>query len=278
MTSEELLTTLAGGSPSERIEALEAVSPESLTSELLNAVATCIEDVNEDVQLAAVEALTRLEDAIEATHLIAALESRNSEVQMRAAEALSGRPEEGVIDALIILAVNASDTLAQISAIESLGDLRAHDAVHPLEDLLRSDDELVRGSAAFSLGEIGDSECIAVVEKTLETEESEHSQVMLEVCLYKLGQHERLHGVISRIQSEDYHVRCAAAHLLADIVDVTNVTVIGNALHEALSREAAAAARSSIRSAIATVDAYRSDPENGKDSGASPPLSAPILE
>lgn len=252
MQDNDIIRQLREGATGDRIRAMEELPPTSGT-EVIAAVAESVDDTDRDVQVTAVETLARIGDISVLKHLLRALRSDHPETQMRAAEALGKYAVDEAIDGLVDMLTSASDDLARIAAIQSLGQLGARRAASALELLLDADDNLVRGYSALALSDIGVAEYIHPIQRKLEREECEHTRLLLEVSLFRLGQESRLEPVLSHLESDDYLVRCATANFLTQMACVESSNIILDHLLAASEREDTVAALSSIKNALEEV-------------------------
>lgn len=101
--------------------------------------------------------------------LIRALMYKDLEIQWQAAKALGELGTEGTNH--LLNAMNARNKHVRLGVIEALGEIRAREAVKPLEKALHDKDNEVRWEAALALGEIGDEAAIpSLVEALKDTD------------------------------------------------------------------------------------------------------------
>lgn len=129
-------------------------------------------------------------------------------------------------------------------------DINYKKAIPYLCETLSDTDELVRGYAAETLGEIGDESLIPILEAKLEDEKRNSARLRMYIGLYRLGKKHYFLQILNMLKSKSYRVRCAAANSLVTLADRENISEVIKSLQRALSKEKTIAARSSIECAL----------------------------
>ncbi|MCL5773091.1 MAG: HEAT repeat domain-containing protein [Firmicutes bacterium] len=144
--------------------------------------------------------------------------------------------------------------VVKIDAIECIARLGKKRALKHLLKHLKDKNGIVRMYVGTVIGEIGDKTCAGYLEKRLKIEHSSHAKVGLLDGLYRLGQKERLLGLIHLLKSRNYRVRCAVANTFASLINKRNQSLIKESLLNALKNEATVAARSSMEGALKNIN------------------------
>ena len=174
----------------------------------------------------------------------------DSEVRLEAVTAIGARKLKKA-SGVLRCALSDQDVLVRAQAAESLGWLQEQPASRALLKLMRRDpDELVRAYAASALGDIGDSKRKQSLVIALRTERSALVRAHIYEALIKLGQRDFLSRLYVLLSHRRYHVRCTAAHILAEVSPSGTVQRTIARLKIALRRERIPATRSSIRNSL----------------------------
>ncbi|NET43386.1 HEAT repeat domain-containing protein [Okeania sp. SIO2B3] len=130
-----------------------------------------LEDSDSNVRMRAADALGKIGSETAIPELIKLLEDSDYSVRHSAAEALGKIGSETAIPELIKLLEN-SDSGVRHSAAEALGEINSETAIPELIKLLENSDSGVRHSAAEALGEINSETAIPELIKLLENSDS----------------------------------------------------------------------------------------------------------
>lgn len=209
-------------------------------------LAAAVADAEAEVRLAAVKALRALKTMrsdVAVKALVSALDDDNPEVAGHAAHALRQlgwepqTPLEGALfriglgrfDQAITFGAVAIEPLARLTrnapfhlcirAIEALSHTGDPQAVRPLLDCLKHNEDIVRSCAAGALGQIGDARA---VEPLLLALKEQNKQIVLAACgsLAKLCDHRAVEPVIELLSHGSGDVRVAALETLGKLRDV----------------------------------------------------------
>ena len=244
---------------SDRQRAVTHLSLASGKRSVLTLVAVLSGDRDSDVRLAAADALGQVASrnkAIDQT-LMLALRDRSSLVRGHAALSLGHRCAKKAVPKLVELLSRSRDSLVRTSVVESLGEIGGGRAFSALAEALNDRSWMVRGYAAQALAETGGQRAVPALLRRRDVEKSSWVKLLLYAALYRLGESNYLPSILGMFRSRRYHVRCATANILAEIVDEKNGDQILATLRTALRKESTVAARSSIRNALRYVRRVR---------------------
>jgi len=185
--------------------------------------------------------------------LIEALNDRNWEVRMRAAEGLGVLGATEAVRALIDR-LKDQDELVRACAAEALGYIGSVQAVPALIEALPDPRWLVRGYAARALGDIGDRRAIPYLEQTLIKEKRNFVRLNIWRAFFKMGRPETLSLMLKLLKSKSYRVRCAVVNVLTEISNESNRAVLIEHFKQALKREGTVAVRSALESALSQLE------------------------
>ncbi len=148
-----------------------------------------------------------------------------------------------------ISALANRDPLKRIEAAEAIGQLKIREGIRSLARILRGDpNELVRAYAASTLGVLGKHDSLLL--NAMRKEHSELVLVHLHAALVRGGQDQFLLPLCQFILHPRYHVRCTAAHLLAEVSPRAHAYLVRLWLKTALQYERTIAVRSSIKGSL----------------------------
>jgi HEAT repeat protein len=151
-------------------------------------------------------------------------------------------------------ALTDRDELVRIQAAESIGIRKERRALVRLRKALSDRSALVRSYAAAAIGAIGDQADRPLLRRRLAREKSDAARVGLLEGLWLLKDRAVLDEALRLLDSNDYRVRCAAAHALAGTFVLSrNRDRIRAALRSRLGRENAKAVREALENAIRAV-------------------------
>lgn len=175
------------------------------------------------VRFAAIEAIAGLRPSVAAPasatwpdlpSLRDALSSSDEYVRARAAAA-SPAAGDSAID-LLIKTLGDKEPVVRRAAIQALGELKATNAVAPLTEYLKDEDQSIRKTSAIALGRIGDKRATATVETAAN---SNVDQWEYAAALYRLGNRDHLNQVTDALRSEYSDVRREALKTLLEFGD-----------------------------------------------------------
>ena len=212
-------------------------------------------DRNPTVRVTSAEALGRMRDRGAVSALTTKLIDPNSEVRFRVTESLglilSGSKR---IPRSLTRRFQDADELVRIAAAESAILIGDRDVVPMLRKAINDPSALVRSYFAEALGRLGNKKEVAKLEKKLQNEPSEIAKVGISLALFLLGRHKFLEDLLSLLESRDYRVRCATANAVSQIyTSELDARTVVSSLRRALRSETTVAARSSIRSSLASL-------------------------
>ena len=163
---------------------------------------------------------------------------------------------------ILVKMLNDSDSLVQASACDSLGCSKSSTVLRKLCDMSRNKSFLVRGYAAFSVGDVqlnigGDSEKTAVfLKKWLKREKSEWVITAIVRSLFILGNRDYLACLLKQLENDNYKIRYMALNCLSEFPDMpvtldkSAMQQIISALKERLNNEKVKYAKEKIRQLI----------------------------
>jgi len=156
-----------------------------------------------------------------ASVLVSALKDNDGETQNRAADALLrlSSDEPSMTDEITRLLVPVlKDTLADArhQAVRVLGDLKARGAVEALIEVLRNDNEgIIRSTAAYALGEIGDRRAVGPLADALS--QDSQAEFRAAVALAEMGDTRAVDTLIRYLKDELCLTRQEAARTLGHL-------------------------------------------------------------
>jgi HEAT repeat protein len=184
------------------------------------------------------------------------VDDRSAEVRFRVIEALTMFPAtdpQYLLDAL-----QDRDELVRVQAAESIAIRKERRALGRLRKALADRSDLVRSYAAAAIGALGDDADRPLLRRRLAREKSETARVGFLEGLWLLKDGAVLDEAIRLLDSDDYRIRCAAAHALAGtFVSARTRDRIREALRSRLRRENAMAVREALDKAIRAVPGSR---------------------
>lgn len=195
------------------------------------------------------ELLNQIEKSVNQLFLFA----KNSEPEVRfdAIEALrqviSIESQECLYEAL-----DDRNELVRTSALEWFGEFYQELDFNAIALLLEDESQLVRGTAAICLADIGAPCAEELIKKKLEGGEDEEKVSYL-FALCKLGRKEHFLSLLNFLFHDFYRIRTAVANLLVELVDGSNAAFVLNLLTVQSSREETISAKSAIDTAILMI-------------------------
>lgn len=249
MWKGDLLNQLTNGPVEKRVKAAEALA-EFRDEGAVAALGKALRDKSYRVRLGAVESLARIGGPEAATTTVYALRDIYEEVRLRAIETLGALGCKEGVEPLIQLLEGDENPEIRLCVIDSMWSLADERCVPALQRCLADEDPLVRGHAAATLGRIGQSTLIPLLEAVAANETSPQAQVGLYGALAAMGRHESLGNLESLLASPDSRVRCAVASTLADIVRESNRRTLVRMLECALLEETSAVVRFSLECSL----------------------------
>jgi len=129
------------------------------------------------------------------------------------------------------------DELIRVNAVEAIAELGGKKASKYIVNLINDRSEIVRMFVATALGEIGNRRHVSILVARMKKERSDLARIGIFSGLYGLGQLEVLSDLVGMLKNERYHVRCATANTLGDLVTCLNKKLILKYLLKALKNE-----------------------------------------
>lgn len=236
----------------QRIELLDRV-PRTEKTALAKAVAPYLRDRSSRLRINAVqivskEMLLSLEDQI-----LLLLSDPNSMVRDMAVECL-GNFHAGEAIRAIWLDPMLSDPewLVRVETLESLAWIGDKAAAPLMARKLKDEHALVRGYAATCLADLEARRYRQQIVRAAEMEEDENAQIRFADALFRLGDKEQFPRIVKGLSSSSYQVRCASAHILADLeLDAAHLQIA----RDAVSRAGQHALFRADRTTMETVEA-----------------------
>lgn len=184
--------------------------------------------------------------------MLPALSDPNSEVRMRAAEAIGTLLRDtGKVPRALMQASQDRSELVRIAALEAIGEVGDSAARSVLRRALDDRSALVRRSAATAFATCGLSADRHRLARRLAFEKSTAAKVGYYDALFCLGERQHLTHLFYRLRSRSYRIRCSTANAIASLP--LNADERREALRElraAQKRETTVAGRSSIQGAL----------------------------
>jgi len=236
-----------------RAEALQSVSADF--ARLYEVIAQALSDRSPIVRITAIEVLPNCGEKSALSIIVKGLNDPNSEVRMRAAEALGILSSNGTIPKSLIGLLSDKDVLVRVAAAESLGLVGNPRAVPALRHSLHDKSSLVRRYVAGAIGKIGDKQDVDLLKTTLNREQDDIARIGILEALYVLGEQKILPALLTMLtEPKDYRARCAAANALAQLsLNGSDKQTAVKSLRRALRSERTVATRSSIKTSLAML-------------------------
>lgn len=125
----------------------------------------------------------------------------------------------------------------RLRAAEMASDLCNETIIPYLVKLFDDKNQLVRGYAAVSLGVLGSSENIPILEELLKVEKRNASKLRIYVALYELGKVDYFSLIVKQLKSKSFLVRGAASYYLFYLADKNNIDICIGFLKLAVLKE-----------------------------------------
>jgi HEAT repeat protein len=170
-----------------------------------------------NLRVAAVEAISAIDDKRAARPLMAALRSPDAAVAGAAVEALSNTGDAQVIPAIIGV-LRSADTHARVVAAEALGRMNAAEAAESLRLLLRDPAWDVRRSAAEALGRLKDATCVEALARNLKDSDQDVREATA-LALGNVGDRRAIGPLVKALTDSAAGVRRIASAALMRIDD-----------------------------------------------------------
>lgn len=143
------------------------------------------------------------------------------------------KPTDFIIACLLELA-NDYEESVRVEAVDSLSNFCTNSSFNCLCAAIEDESPLVRAYAAFGVAYVGRELCPDEAKRILIREEANEQceRVLVGVYegLYILGEKDRIHMLLSMLNSGDFYTCCAATHALQEIVNAENNNIILSAL------------------------------------------------
>jgi HEAT repeat protein len=172
---------------------------------------------------------------------------------------------------ILVKMLDDSDSLVQASACDSLGCSKSSVVLCKLCDMSRNKSFLVRGYAAFSIGDVqlnigGNHEkTAAFLKKWLKREKSVWVKTAIARSLFILGNRDYLDYLLKQLENGNYKIRYMALNCLSEfpdmpaILDKSAVQQMISALKERLNNEKVKYAKEKIRQLIELYEDRKSN-------------------
>ncbi|BAZ68082.1 hypothetical protein NIES4106_28410 [Fischerella sp. NIES-4106] len=199
------------------------------SKQAISHIQPALNDEDSDVRIRAAEALGKIgsSEAVEVWKL--ALNNKYSNVRIRAAEALVKIGSSEVVEVLK-KALNDEDFRVRSRAANALVKIGSSEAVKVLKLAFNHEDSDVRIRAANALEEIGSSEAVEVLKLALNHEDSDVC-IIAAKALGEIGSSEAVEVLKQALNHEDFDVRIRAAEALGEIGSSEAVEVLKQALN-----------------------------------------------
>ena len=141
------------------------------------------------------------------------------------------------IDLLIRMLHDDEDPLVRASVAEVLGEFGEARALAAMFQALHDPDESVRAFAAISIGLLGTSELLPVLQAQLESEDTLRIKAELLTAGYRLGEKEHLQQLLDLLNNADESLATTILNMLEDLASrTTPLTILsdGPRINEAL--------------------------------------------
>jgi HEAT repeat protein len=193
-----------------------------------------LNDVDDDVKQAAIEALGRVGDARAIEPLRAALEDDNFEIRASAAASL-GKIDDARVVGLLCAALNDVDYHVQMTALDALVTIGNDRAVEPLIAVLKSSHARLRQKAVEGLGKLGDARAAGPLCIMLNDVDRNVKGAAVE-ALGKLGDAHAVGPLISAVKHINYEFHSMVIEALEKLSDVRTIELLCAALDDDDSR------------------------------------------
>ena len=190
-----------------------------LESEATDKLMKALENENEYIRANAALILGDLAVSEAAGLLIKVLkEDKSSRVKVNAIKALANIPTQEDITTSLIKCLEDKAVPVRGEAAETLGIIKAKEAVEPLIKALEDKDGSVRANAAFALGEIGDEKALEPLLKEIK-DKNHLVRIKTVKALGLLGNTKAVEALIEAMEDKNAEVRASAALSLGEIGD-----------------------------------------------------------
>ncbi|RAL21479.1 HEAT repeat domain-containing protein [Thermoflavimicrobium daqui] len=147
------------------------------------------------------------------------------------------RDKDPLIKQLMIEALSDPNEFVISEALDSIGLFGWKELSPTIKPFLNHKDEMVRGSAAVALGELGDKESINSIKRALKQETEDWAKLHYYQALYFLGEDRYFKSMMSMLKSSCHLTRSSAARKLEEVANEQNYYQIYFALYTQLKRE-----------------------------------------
>ncbi len=178
---------------------------------VVEALASLLEDDDEEVRHVAAVALAKMGDARVGPFLLNALRECSDIVTVDNLLNM-GKP---AVEALIA-GLDDKDADLRWRCVLALGETGDRQAVEPLAKALKDENMRIREAAAQALGKIGDKRAVSALIDAL-SDDDHYVREFAANSLGDIGEESAVEPLIGRLRDEIWQVRCAAVRALGDI-------------------------------------------------------------
>lgn len=200
-----------------------------LQPRVIDTLITLLADRNDDVRLAALEALTTMGDERATTNLIKCLNHRDPLIVRKAADALANIKNQRAVQPLLDVLkrddklaenhtifkrlklflqrrrVNRLDWITRAGIITALGIIGGNHAFHGLIELLTHSLYTTRSSTAYALGILGDQRAVPILIESLRNETHDSVRARIVSSLGHLGDKRATQAIIDVLNDQRYN-------------------------------------------------------------------------
>lgn len=185
----------------------------------------------------------------------------NSDGGIRAAAlmSLSNFKKDEITNEVCLKCLYDDDEYVRIRAAEAACDLCDVEVIPHLAKMLEDKNQLIRGYSAISLGSLGNSETISILEEVLKKEKRNAAKLRIYVGLYKLGKAEYFNVIVKYLKNKSLNVRLAASWYLSDLSDRNNTCICIEQIKLAILKEKCEDVRNSMIKDLNYLEKYKED-------------------
>ena len=187
-------------------------------------------------------------------------DDEDEEIRSRVAELLVF-VDSKLAEKILVRLLDDKDELVRVNACDSLCNSDSLEVINLLKNkMLKDKSALVRGYAALSIADIATKinsdfhELNEFFRYVHSKEKTQWVKINFYKVLYMLGDNSYLNILISELNNRLYRNRCAAVHILSELVSNQNIKLIKTALTERLKVDTSIAVRSTIQKVINGMD------------------------